>query len=347
MMKAARLYGPKDLRIMEIPKPEIGDSDVRIRVQYCGICATDYSIYSGESSFVEAGMIRFPMTLGHEYSGVVDAVGKNVTEFKPGDRVIADTCITCGMCAHCRSGNYLRCEKMQAVGTINAKDGGFAEYTSMPERHVFHLPDSLSYKEGALVEPVGTGFHAVRQGAIEVGDNVLIIGTGPIGLGGVPFARYSGAKNVILAGRKPYKLDVGKKMGADVVINTQSEDLYKRVMEVTDGKGPDVIVESSGNIDMFNQAAKMIAMGGRLSVVAFYEQRVRDLDIDLLVIKDVKIISVMGNTNTAYTVMAMMESGKMDFMPLVTHIVPLDDVKEALDSFKTNNQERIKILLEV
>ena len=96
-MKAARLYGPKDLRIMEIPKPEIGDNDVRIRVKYCGICATDYSIYSGESSFIEAGLIHFPMTLGHEYSGVVDEIGKNVTKFKPGDRVIADTCVTCGM----------------------------------------------------------------------------------------------------------------------------------------------------------------------------------------------------------------------------------------------------------
>ena len=217
----------------------------------------------------------------------------------------------------------------------------------MPEAHVFHLPESISLEEGALVEPVGTGFFAVKQGNIQVGDNVLIIGTGPIGLGGVPFARYSGAKNVILAGRKPYKLDVGKKMGADVTINTQEEDLYSRVMEITGGKGPDVIIESSGSMDMFEQAAKMIAVGGRLSVVAFYEQSVKNLDIDLLVIKDVKIISVMGNTNTALTVMAMMESGKMDFMPLVTHVVPLDDVKKTLDAFKFSNEKRIKILLEI
>lgn len=346
-MKAARLYGPKDLRMMDIPKPEMRDDEVLIQVKYCGICATDYSIYSGQSSFIEAGMIRFPMTLGHEYSGLVEAVGKNVTRFKPGDKVVADLAISCGICDKCLEGNYIRCKKVQAVGTINAKDGGYAEYTTMPERHVFHLADNVALKEGALVEPVGTGYHAVKQGNIQIGDNVLIIGTGPIGLGAVPFAKYSGAKNVILAGRKEYKLEIGKKMGADVTINTVKENVESRVMDITNGEGPDVIIESSGSVDMFCLSTKMIAVGGRISIVAFYEQPIKALDMDLLLLKDARIISVIGSPNAGPVVISMMQSKKMDFSPLITDIYSFGDVKEALESFKTKNDRRIKILLEM
>ena len=346
-MKAARLYGANDLRIMQIPVPELKGNEVRIAVKYCGICATDHSIYSGESSFIEAGLIRYPMTLGHEYSGVIDAVGCDVTRFKVGDRVVADTGVSCGVCDVCREGDYLNCEHMQAVGTINAIDGGYAQYTVMPERHVFSLPDNISFQEGALVEPIATGLNSVKKGDIKIGDDVLVIGTGPIGLGAVPFVKYSGAKNVILAGRKDFKLDVGKKLGADITINTTKEDLYSRIMEITDGKGPNVIIESSGNADMLILSTKMIAMSGRISVVAFYEQPINNLDIDLAVIKDVQIISVMGSPNMGQVVLKMMATKKIDFSPMITGVYPLDDVKSVLDDYKNDTEKKIKRLLEI
>lgn len=346
-MKAARLYGSKDLRIMEIPVPELRSNEVRIAVKYCGICATDYSIYSGESSFIEAGLIKYPMTLGHEYSGVVDAVGCDVTRFKPGDRVVADTGVSCGVCDVCRQGNYLNCEKMQAVGTINAIDGGYAQYTVMPERHVFALPDNVSFQEGALVEPIATGLCAVKNGNIKIGENVLIIGTGPIGLGAVPFVKYSGAKNVILAGRKEFKLEVGRQLGADETINTADEDLHQRVLELTGGRGADVIIESSGSPDMFLLSTKIVATGGRISVVAFYDQPINNFDIDLMVIKDVQIISVMGSPNLGPVVLKMMETKKIDFTPMITGIYRLDDVKEILDDSKRDTERKIKRLLEI
>jgi len=346
-MKAARLYGPKDLRLMDVPIPNVGDDDVLIRVKYCGVCGTDYSIYSGESSFIEAGLVKFPMTLGHEYSGVIEKVGKDVTDFAPGDRVVADTGISCGCCDDCREGNYLRCEKMQAVGTINAKDGGYAEYTSMPQRHVFRLPDDVSLKEGAIVEPVATGLYSVLQGEVGIGDDVLIIGTGPIGLGAVPFVKLSGAKKVILAGRKPYKLDIGKQLGADYLINTVEEDIVERVMDLTDGKGADVIIESSGSVDMFAKSTEIAAIGCRISVVAFYEQLINNINMDLLVIKDIKIHSVMGSPNMGPKVIQMMESKKTDFTPLITEVYPFKDVNHVLENFRSNNEKRIKVLLEL
>lgn len=346
-MKAARLIGPNDLRMMEIPIPNVGNNDVLIKVKYCGICGTDYSIYSGESSFIEAGLINFPMTMGHEYSGIVETVGRNVKNFKKGDRVVADTGVSCGICKQCREGNYLRCEKMQAVGTVKAIDGGYAEYACMPERHVFHLPDNVTFKEGALVEPIATGLNAVKQGDIKVGENILIIGTGPIGLGAVPFAKLAGAKKVILAGRKDYKLDIGMKLGADITINTVSKDLFSTIMELTDGKGVDVIIESSGNQKMLLNATKMLSSGGRLSMVAFYEEPINNLDIDLLILSDVRLMSVMGSPNLGPIVIDMMETKKIDFNPMISEIQPFDEVEQVLKNFKVNNEKRIKILLEV
>jgi len=346
-MMAQRLYGPRDLRWMETDIPELKENDMLIRVKYCGVCGTDQSIYSGESSFWADGLIHTPMTFGHEYSGVVEAVGKNVTTFKPGDRVVSDTGISCGICDFCREGNYLSCPQMKAVGTINAQDGGYAEYTVMPERHVFHLPKNVSFEQGALVEPVATGLYAVKVGRINIGENVLIIGTGPIGLGAVPFAALSGARKVILAGRRDFKLELGAKFGADEIINTTKEDLYARVMELTDGKGADVIIEASGSVDMFHESVRMANSCCRIAFVAFYEQPINDLNLDLMTIRGIQLLPVMGSPNMGQVVIKMMESGKVDFTPMITQVIPLHDAKKALMDLKANSGARIKILLEI
>ncbi len=175
----------------------------------------------------------------------------------------------------------------------------------------------------------------------------MIIGSGAIGLGAVPFARFSGAKNVILAARKDFKLEVGKKMGADITINTVKEDLYERVMEITDGKGVEVIVDSSGNADMFIQSMKLVASGGRIAVVAFYEQLINGVDLDLFVLKDAKITAVSGSPNMGPVVIKMMETGKIDFSHMITKIYPLAQAEDALNELKTSSDKRIKIMLEI
>lgn len=346
-MMAQRLYGPKDLRWMEIDVPQLKENEVLIRVKYCGVCGTDEAIYSGESSFWEAGLIHVPMTLGHEYSGVIEAVGKNVSNFKIGDRCVSDTGISCGICDICLEGNYLFCSKMKAVGTIKAQDGGYARYTVMPERHVFKLPDNITFQQGAMVEPVATGLYAVKIGNIKIGDNVVIIGTGPIGLGAVPFAVLSGAKNVILVGRKDFKLELGKKFGADVTINTTREDLCERVMELTGGKGADVIIEASGSLDMFNQSIRMAGNCCRISCVAFYEKPVEKLDMDSMIIRGIQLLPVGGSPSMGPVVLKMMEAGKVDFTPMITQTIPLIDAEKALIDLKANSGARIKILLEI
>jgi threonine dehydrogenase-like Zn-dependent dehydrogenase len=346
-MMAQRLYGVKDLRWMELQVPELLENDVLIRVKYCGVCGTDQAIYSGESSFWNAGLIHVPMTFGHEYSGVIEAVGKRVSKFKVGDRVVCDTGISCGICDRCLAGDYLFCLKMKAVGTIVAHDGGYAEYAVMPERHVFALPDNVSFEQGSMVEPVATGLYSVKKSSIKIGDNVVIIGTGPIGLGAVPFAMLSGAKKVILVGRKDFKLEIGKKFGADETINTTKEDVHQRVMELTGGQGADVVIEASGSIDMLKESIRMSNYGARVSCVAFYEKPIDGLNLDLMIIRCIHLVPVGGSPSMGTVVISMMEAGKVDFTPMITQVIPLADAEKALIDLKTNSASRIKILLKI
>lgn len=345
-MMAQRLIGPKDLRWMEIELPDLKDNEVLVKVKFCGICGTDESIYSGESTFWADGLIHTPMTLGHEYSGVVEAVGKCVTNFKLGDRVVADTGISCGICDTCREGEYLACKHMKAVGTINAQDGGYAEFAVMPERHLYKLPDNISFEQGAVVEPVATGLYSVKMGRIKMGDTVLVIGTGPIGLGATPFVGLYGASKVIVVGRKEFKLELAKKFGADYTINTTQEDLFERVMEITDGDGVDVVIESSGSVDMLLAAVRVCKSNARIACVAFYEKPITFNNFDNMTIHGIQLITIMGSPNMNPVVLKMMASGKVDFTPMITQVVPLREAKQALDDLKANSASRIKILLQ-
>ncbi len=346
-MKAQRLYGPKDLRWEEIDVPELGSHDVRIRVKYCGVCGTDYAIYSGETSFYEAGLVRTPMTLGHEYSGIIDGVGSEVSRFQVGDRVISDTGISCGICENCLNGDYLQCKEMQAVGTIKCKDGGYAEYTVMPERHVFHLPDSVGFQEGALCEPISTALYCVLRPNVSIADTVMIIGNGPIGLSAVSMAKLRGAAKIILCGRKDFKLDIGKRLGADYLVNMTKEDMEARVMELTGGQGADVVIEASGSEDMLHSSLRCVAGNGRVCLVAFYEKKIGDLDVDKLVLGNIDLIGSMGSPNMAPLVLELMQEKKVDCLSMITATYPLKQAEQALIDSKQKSAEHIKILLEV
>jgi 2-desacetyl-2-hydroxyethyl bacteriochlorophyllide A dehydrogenase len=346
-MKAARLIRPYRIEILEIPLPEMGDRDVLIKVKYAGICGTDYSIYTGESSFVKDGSVRFPLTMGHEWSGVVEKAGKYVRNLKPGDRVTGDGTVTCGVCEACICGNYNQCDDLRGVGTIKTWDGAFAEFILMPERSVYKIPDNVSFQEAALVEPSATALYSVLRSDVKLNDSVLIIGTGPIGLAAVQFSKLSGASCVILGGRKDEKLAIGKKFGADYVVNIMKEDLKARVWEITSGKGLNVVLEASGAIEMLQQSFKLVRAGGTISTVAFYDQPLNNINIDDFVVHDIKLIGVAGSPRTSIPILELMGKGKVDLKPLITDIYKLDDIEKALKAMKEKNALTVKILLEV
>lgn len=346
-MKTARLFGPKDIRIVDIPIPKVGDNDVLVKVKNVGICGTDYTIYTGESSFVKDSSISFPMTLGHEWSGLVEDVGKNVRKFKPGDRVTGDGSVSCGICYECLCGRYLYCENLRCVGTLKTWDGAYAEYILMPERCVYDIPDGVSYEDAALIEPVATALYSVERADIKMGEIVLVQGTGPIGLAAVQLAKLSGAACVILSGRKDFKLHIGQIMGADVTVNIMNEDLEERIMKITDGKGPHKIIEASGSIEALNQASKMIRAGGKISVVAFYDRELDKFDIDSFVLSDASLVSVIGSPRCSVKILELMKYKRVDFNAIITHRYMLDEVGTVLDNMKKNNEKKIKVMLTV
>lgn len=346
-MKAARLIEPLRIKIMDIPTPEPGDRDVLIKVKYVGICGTDYSIYSGESSFVKDGSVRFPLTMGHEWSGVVVKTGKHVKKVKPDDRVVGDGTVSCGVCEACLKGDYNTCSDLRGVGTIKTWDGAYAEYILMPERAVYKIPDGVSFEEAALVEPSATALYAVSRGGVKLNDSVLVIGTGPIGLAAVQLSKLSGASCVILAGRKEAKLVIGKKLGADYTVNILEEDLADTVSKLTGGKGLDVVIEASGAVEMLQQSFGLIRNGGTIATVAFYDEPLNNINIDDFVVTDKNLVGVAGSPRMSIPMLELMGRGMVDLKPLITGIYKLDDVEKALLAVKEKRDSTVKILLEV
>ncbi len=345
-MKAARLFGPNDLRIVDQPIPELGPHDVLTHVKCAGICGTDYSIYTGEFSFVKNGGVKFPFTPGHEWSGVVAAVGSRVTHFKAGDRVVGDTCVSCGSCVSCLLGDYLACASTYCVGTVNAWDGGFAEYTVFPERHLFHLPDGVSFDAGAFVEPAATSLYAVQSAHVKIGDTVLVHGSGPLGLLAAKLAKLSGASKVFITGRKDTKLAIARLFGADVTINTTRDPLSETVLCQNGGKKVDRVIETSGAAELLLASLDLVRAGGSVAAVAFYDKAIDRLEVDKLVFGNILFRGASGSTGMYQPVLALMASGALDITPLISGRYAFKDIRQGYSDMKDKNDIRIKWLVD-
>jgi len=345
-MKALTVMAPNDVRLIDVKKPAVGPKDVLSRVKYCGVCGTDAAIISGDISFVRDGLIKYPVRIGHEWSGIVEEVGSEVNNFKPGDRVVGDDSVVCGECRNCMEGNYGICESGRGVGTINCWDGAFAEYMLMPARQMYKLPDSIPLDEAALIEPAAIAYNGLKQSNIRPGTKILIIGTGPIGLAAVGLAKSMGATGVYVSGRKDVKLQIGKIMGADVLVNSTKVDLKGVIAQCTGGKGVDVVLETSGNIDTIQQAMDVVRPGGIVTLIGFYEKALNSFNIDKVTINSITIKGVNGTANAFPPVIDLMEAGRLTLKPLVTDTYAFEHVMSALKAVDEKSATRIKVLVE-
>jgi 2-desacetyl-2-hydroxyethyl bacteriochlorophyllide A dehydrogenase len=346
-MTVARLFAPRDLRLVEMPLPVVGSREVLCRVARVGICGTDYSIYTGEASFVKSGAVKFPMTLGHEWSGTVAAVGSEVTQFQVGDRVTGDTGVACGQCTECLMGQWPRCRQAQAVGTVNAWDGAYAEFILFPERHLFHLPETVSLDNGAMVEPAATALYAVHKAQVQIGDTVLVQGTGPIGILAAKLAQLSGASRVLITGRKDAKLELALSLGLDGTINTTRETVTEGVRRHLGEGQVDRIIEASGSTELFTESLGLVKPGGALSVVAFYDQPLGRFDLDGFVFSDITLVAVPGSLGMYPLVLKLMAAGKLDCTRLITERASLAEVPELLPRLKDKAEGRVKVMVNV
>jgi threonine dehydrogenase-like Zn-dependent dehydrogenase len=342
-MKAAYIEAPHQLRVSEVKTPEPKQGEVRCKVMRSGICGTDYSIYSGEFSFVKNGAIKFPMLPGHEWSGVVDKVGEGVSIFKQGDRVVGDTAVSCGVCSKCLMGQYFACAGLRCVGTINTWDGAYAEYMFMPARHLFRLPDEVSFDNGAMVEPAATAMYSVVLGKVKLGDTVLVIGTGPIGIMAAKIAKLSGAAKVIIAGRKDFKIQAALDLGVDVGLNLMNTSLTDGVKR----EGVDCVIEASGSTELLKESLTLLNPCGTISAVAFYEKLIDGLDIDRFVFGGINLMGSAGSLGMYEPTLKLMSVGMLDFTSLITGYYSLDEVPQAMLDMKTKNDRRIKFMIKM
>lgn len=252
------------LEIREVPMPVCGDGDVLVKTNYVGICGSDAHFF--ETGEIGASIIHPPFILGHEYSGTVTEVGKDVRNLKVGDRVTLEPGVPCGECSFCKAGRYNMCEKM-SFKSSPPTDGLFCEYLTHPAHLAFKLPASVSLIEGALMEPLAVGMYASRMGDVKLGDTVLILGSGTIGLTTLLGCKERRAGKIIVTDMVDYRLEKAKALGADYVINAGRENVIDKVMEYTGGKGAQVVFETAGSKYTALQTSYCVARCGRIVMV--------------------------------------------------------------------------------
>lgn len=335
-MKAAVTEDWEKIRVQEVAVPPMGDNEVLCRVRACGICGTDPHILKGELKAF-GWPPGFPFIQGHEWTGEVVAVGKNVEGFFPGERIIGETAKGCGTCDWCKRGRYNLCVnfgKPQTGFRLYGHDssGAFAEYVVRPPIVLHKMPDGMSFEEGVMMAQVIISLHTVERPGVLPTDTTLTIGPGTIGLLTFQISKAFGANRTIVAGRG-YRLDIAKKYGADVVIDIEKEDLVERVMELTGGRGADVVYETAGNEKAAEWAFQTVAMGGRVALCGVTgDRKAIPVVTDMVALREIDVFGIRGGPNAFPASIALVHSGRIRVKELVTHQFPLDEVNEAFDT---------------
>ena len=344
-MKAVRFYAPQDIRLEEVETPKIGPDEILVKVEIALTCGTDVKMYRRGHPLVKP-----PLIFGHEFAGVVAEVGRNVTRFKEGQRVVAANSAPCNTCYFCKIGKPNLCERLLETLIGFSVSGAYAEYVRVPasivKQNTYELPNNVSFEEAALLEPLACVVNGNTEANIKVGDTVVVIGAGPIGLMHVQLAKISGAKNVICTDLREERLKIAAEVGADTLINASKEDQLKRVKEVTNGLGADVVIEAVGlprtwelAVDMTRKAGTTILFGGCPSDTKI------TLDTQRIHYEDLTIKGVFHHTplsvKRAYE---LITSKLFNGRPLITDKMPLSEVEQALQ--RMIEGKCIKIALE-
>ena len=345
-MKAAVLMAPNVLEVREVDTPRPGPEDVLIRVEACAVCSSDVSLMGKPWKAQPPHGSFIP---GHEYSGTVVALGKTVDEFKVGDRVAVEAHLGCMRCRNCRLGHYTACLNYGKKGhrangfTTN---GGYAQYVINHINTVYPIPDSVGFEEASLITNLGCVLYGFETtGGYIVGDRVVVIGPGPLGLISVEVAKALCSQKVILVGTRASRLQVGKEIGADRVIDVHQEDPVQVVLEETGGVGADLVIESSGVAEGPQMAIEMTKRMGKILLLGFPDEPVR-ADFSLLGKDNKHIYTVRGegwaNCGRAVSLLA---SGKVNLKRLITHTFPIDNISEAFQTFKERIGGAIKVVV--
>lgn len=334
-MKALVYKAPGVLELEERELKAPASGEVQIQIKACSICGSDLGAYQHASD-------RFmpPLVLGHEFAGVVTAVGKEVSKFKEGDRVSVNPMLFCGECYYCKNDAVNLCGNRLSIGTSIGgapTDGGMQEYINVREDAVFKLRDELSYEEGALLEPMGVTLSCAKTGWTEEEENTVVIGAGPIGLLIVKFLKALGVKNIMVSDILETRLKKAKECGANHVIDGHS-DVEAQVKELTGGVGADRVIIAAGVGDMINQSFQLVRNGGTIVLVALMHEKVT-FDPMEIVGRGLKFLGSYMFTTEQIEAMNLLADGKLEVKDIITSSFSLEDGKKALDILNAPNNE--------
>ena len=341
-MKVARYYDIGDIRCEETAQPRIGIGEILIRVRVCGLCGTDVSKMREKN-------VPVPAVLGHEVAGDIAELGEGVQGFEVGERIVVTHHVPCFVCNYCRHGNYSQCESFKRM---NITPGGFSEYIRVlppgVEKSTFKIPAHLSYEEACFTETVACCLRAIERCGIRAGDTVMIVGAGVVGLLHLQLAKLFGAGRIIVTDLVDFRLDEASKLGADVTINIDKEKAGKRVDEVTDSFGADVVIVAVGSVAALGTAFSFVSKGGK---ILFFAECPRDsilkLDPNLVYHSEVTLLGSYSSTPLEQRVaLQLIESGKIKVKELITHRRKLNELAGAV-TLAMEGKESLKIIIEV
>jgi|TARA_B110000263_G_scaffold77405_1_gene67588 (R,R)-butanediol dehydrogenase/meso-butanediol dehydrogenase/diacetyl reductase len=336
-MKAMLLGAPNKVELEEVENPTTDNGNSVVRITHSGVCGTDLKIFSGGIP------ANYPLIMGHEMIGEVTQAGDS-TSPQAGTRVIVDPVLYCGKCFHCNIGQSQLCPNGGLIG--RDQDGGFAEYVAVPPKNVFAMPDKITNHEAPLIQVLTTVMHAQQMANVSSDDTVVILGLGVGGLLHVQLAKARGAKTIIGITRSEWKREVAENIGADFTL-APNEQTKQLVLDATNGIGADLVIESAGKLSVLAQAMDLVRLGGRVLGYGIHTNTEGALPFYDMYFKEIQFINARAATDKDFSAcLKMFESGKINLNPLISDILPLDQLGKAMEMVGTDAPQRMKIIME-
>jgi len=342
VMNAAVLNNPMDIEIKKLTIPTPKSDEALIKVHCIGICGSDVHYY--EHGKIGRYVVESPIILGHELAGEVVQIGKNVTNVQTGDRVAVEPGVTCGRCNYCKSGKYNLCPEVVFMATPPV-DGAWAEYVTVRSDFLFKLPNNISFEEGALLEPLSVGMHAMNRGKITPADKVLITGLGPIGLLTAQAAKMYGVTEIYVTDVIPFRQELAKDLGVTAIIDPSKENLKEKLTRLTNGQEIDVIIETSGNQGAIAETIDVVKRGGRIVYVGMPTVDTIPIDFNTLIDSELDIYGLFRYANTYPAAIQALTGSNIQIENIITHKYALKDIKEAVEMARNEKDTSIKIMI--
>ena len=336
----AFIIAPGKVKFKEQALRDLEENEVRLQVRAAAICGSDLHIYKGKHPAA-----ALPVAVGHEIAGQVVEVGEKVTRVQVGDRVAVEPVIICGNCHFCRRGAYHLCSNISFQ--YRQGQGGFTRYFSVHENWAHKLPDGLSYEEGALVEPLAVAVHADKIANMALGSSCAIFGDGAIGLMLLMVARHNGAGDIILSGIQSHRLQMARQLGARLAIDNLAEDALEQISNITSGLGVETAFEAVGLESTLLQSLHALKKGGTAVVLGIFEEPQASIPANLFIQKEITLKGSQGYNWDFQTAIRLVGNKDVNLQPLITHVLPLEELQQAFELLMETGQQAIKVVLRI